>query len=101
MIEFAAGEGPLMDPADTGNTPKKVVQAQAALAQALRSTGVEDPAATLRAIRLKVVENERAEPDQSSTRWRANAMIPVRSMGCGGWWGRRMGRDFAPPDVIN
>ncbi|HEV8316385.1 MAG TPA: hypothetical protein VGQ10_03210 [Vicinamibacterales bacterium] len=74
MIEFAAGEGPLMYPAQAGETPKKIAQAQNAVAQALRMTGVEDPAATLRAIRLKVVENERAQPDQPSTRWRANAV---------------------------
>ncbi len=75
MIEFAAGEGPLMDPADKGETPKRVTDIRDALAQALRSTGVEDPAATLRAIRFKVLENERANPDQPSARWRADAVM--------------------------
>jgi len=74
LIELAAGEGPLMDPMDTGTTPKTVADAQAALAKALQLSGVEDPAATLRAIRQKVVENERAHPDQPAARWRADAI---------------------------
>lgn len=74
LVEFAAGEGPLMDPAEQGTTPPHVVQAREALAAALAVNGVEDPAATLRAIRLKVVQNERAEPDLPASRWRANAV---------------------------
>jgi hypothetical protein len=75
LIEFAAGDGPLMDPAGDGVVPAKIASAQAALAEALRSGGVEDPAATLRAIRLKVVDNERANPEQPANRWRADAVM--------------------------
>jgi hypothetical protein len=74
LIEFAAGEGPLMELANEGAAPNKIGDVQNAVAQALRKTGVEDPAATLRAIRLKVVENERANPEHPSSRWRANAV---------------------------
>jgi hypothetical protein len=74
LIERAAGEGPLLDGLDTGEAPKALVDAQQALAQALNASGVEDPAATLRAIRLKIVENERAGPDEPSSRWRTNAV---------------------------
>lgn len=77
LIEFAAGEGPLMDPAEQGAPPPHVVQAREALAAALAINGVEDPAATLRAIRLKVVQNERAEPDLPASRWRADAVADV------------------------
>jgi hypothetical protein len=74
LIELAAGEGSLMDPADTGTTPAAVANAQAALAGALQSSGLEDPAATLRAVRKQVVENERLHPDQPASRWRADAI---------------------------
>jgi hypothetical protein len=74
LIEAAAGEGPLMDPLNLGFTPKRILDAQAALASALRAGGVEDPAATLRAIRLKTVENERAQPGQAARLWRTNAI---------------------------
>lgn len=74
MIEAAAGEGPLMDPLNLGFTPKRILDAQAALASALRAGGVEDPAATLRAVRLKIVENERAQPGQAARLWRSNAI---------------------------
>jgi hypothetical protein len=74
MIELAAGEGPLMDPADQGVPPPRLLAAQTALADALRGRGIEDPAATLRAIRIKLVENERAQPDQAASRWRSNAI---------------------------
>jgi hypothetical protein len=74
LIELAAGEGPLMDPMDTGITPPSVSAAQQALAGALRRNGVEDPAATLRAIRAKVVQNERAQPDLPARRWRSDAV---------------------------
>jgi hypothetical protein len=74
LVEFAAGEGPLMDPVDEGTTPEMVKGAQEAVARALRATGIEDPAATLRAVRIKVIENERADPDQPAARWRANAV---------------------------
>jgi hypothetical protein len=75
LIEFAAGEGPLLDGADGKKPPEAIVDAQQALARALSAGGVEDPAATLRAIRLKIVENERAEPDEPSTRWRTKAVV--------------------------
>jgi hypothetical protein len=74
MIEMAAGEGPLMDPLNLGLTPKQILDAQVALASALRAGGVEDPAATLRAIRLKIVENERTQPGQAARLWRSHAI---------------------------
>jgi len=74
LIELAAGEGPLMDPTDQGTTPERVQRAQQAIARALRATGIEDPAATLRAIRLKAVENERADPALPAHRWRSDAV---------------------------
>jgi hypothetical protein len=74
MIEAAAGEGPLLDPLNLGFTPKQILDAQVALASALRAGGVEDPAATLRAIRLKIVENERTQPGQSARLWRSHAI---------------------------
>jgi hypothetical protein len=74
LIELAAGEGPLMDPLATGVTPPSVAVARQALADALRRSGIEDPAATLRAIRAKVVENERSQPDLPASRWRSNAI---------------------------
>jgi hypothetical protein len=77
LIEFAAGEGPLMDPAEQGTPPPHVTRARESLAAALAINGVEDPAATLRAIRLKVVQNERADPDLPASRWRADAVADV------------------------
>ena len=74
LIELAAGEGPLQDPLDNGTLPGLTAQAQAAVADALKANGIEDPAATLRAIRLKMVENERAAPNEPSHRWYANAV---------------------------
>lgn len=74
LIELAAGEGPLQDPLDNGTLPGLTAQAQAAVAEALKANGIEDPAATLRAIRLKIVENERAAPGEPSHRWYANAV---------------------------
>ena len=74
LIEFAAAEGPLMDPADRGAAPPETGRAQEALAAALRRTGIEDPAATIRAIRLKAVEHERANPTQPAHQWRSNAV---------------------------
>ena len=74
LIELAAGEGPLQDPLDDGTVPVLTAQAQAAVADALKKNGIEDPAATLRAIRLKIVENERAAPNEPSHRWYANAV---------------------------
>lgn len=79
FIEFAAGEGPLMDPVDSGTTPAAVGKAQEALAAALRTNGIEDPAATLRAIRLKMVENERARPEEPAHRWRTDAVVDSAS----------------------
>ena len=75
LIELAAGEGPLMDPLDDGFTPQQVTVAQTALADALRLNGIEDPAATLRAIRIKIVENERANPSEPAHRWRTDALL--------------------------
>ena len=74
LIEFAAGEGGLMDPTEEGRIPPKIAEAQAAVAEALSVNGIEEPSATLRAIRLKVVENERAEPNLPAYRWRADAV---------------------------
>ena len=74
LIELAAGEGPLQDPLDNGTFPGLTAQAQTAVADALKANGIEDPAATLRAIRLKIVENERAAPNEPSHRWYANAV---------------------------
>ena len=74
LIELAAGEGPLQDPLDNGTLPGLTAQAQTAVADALKANGIEDPAATLRAIRLKMVENERAAPNEPSHRWYANAV---------------------------
>ena len=48
---------------------------QTALADALRLNGIEDPAATLRAIRIKMVENERANPEEPAHRWRTDALL--------------------------
>lgn len=77
LIEFAAGEGPLMDPIEQGATPPRIAEAREALAASLALNGVEDPAATLRAIRLKVVQNERANPELPASRWRADAVADV------------------------
>ena len=74
LIEFAAGEGPLMDPANQGSPPASIQAAHQAVASALRRTGIEDPAATLRAIRMKAVENERANPTQPAHQWRSDAV---------------------------
>jgi hypothetical protein len=74
LIELAAGESPLMDPLENGTVPAKIADLQTAVAGALAANGIEDPAATLRAIRLKVVENERAEPNMPAHRWRADAV---------------------------
>ena len=63
-----------MDPMATGVTPVSVAAARHALAGALKRSGIEDPAATLRAVRAKVVENERAQPDLPASRWRSNAI---------------------------
>ena len=49
LIEFAAGESPLLDPDGTGVISATAARAQAAVASALRTNGLEDPAATLRA----------------------------------------------------
>jgi hypothetical protein len=96
LIELAAGEGPLMDPERTGQTPPAVAAAQAALQQALQHAGLEDPAATLRAIRLKAVENERAEPERPAHLWRADAVADCAASDCLGTlhdgFDRRMAR---------
>lgn len=74
LIELAANESPVSDPNGDGQPPTPLVEAQKALQTALQRTGVEDPAATLRAIRLKAMENERARPEQPAARWRAEAV---------------------------
>jgi hypothetical protein len=74
LIELASGESPLMDPLENRTVPPKIAELQTAVAAALLANGIEDPAATLRAIRLKVVENERAEPNMPAHRWRADAV---------------------------
>ena len=75
LVEFAAAEGPLMDPLDDGVIPESVAEAQQVLAAALRVNGIEDPAATLRAVRIKALVNERAHPEQPARQWRTDAVV--------------------------
>jgi hypothetical protein len=75
LVELAAGEGPLMDPLDDGVVPESVAQAQKVLASALRVNGIEDPLASLRAVRIKALANERAHPEQPAQQWRTAAVV--------------------------
>ena len=75
LVEVGAGEGPLMELLQGESPPEATVSAQRALNTGLRATGVEDPAATLRAIRMAAVENEREHPEQPVSQWRTDAVL--------------------------
>ena len=65
LLEWASGDG-AWSMTGTGR--------RAALIQALRERGIEDPAATLKAVRLQALANERDNPDQSAELWRSRAL---------------------------
>ena len=89
LLEWAAGEWGWQDPASPATAKASAVSANAvatsvaglerqkALAEALKQRGIEDPAATLRAVRLQAMENEKAHPEQSAQLWRSQALAQV------------------------
>jgi hypothetical protein len=66
LLERAAGEGQW-----AGATDKQLHD----LREALKARGIEDPVATLRAVRLQSMENECAHPEQSAQLWRSQALV--------------------------
>jgi hypothetical protein len=101
LLEWAAGDSPLDLPFESSGTvefrktlgikraikvlrgtekaepavlPDRAITARAALASALKFRGIEDPLATLRAVKLQALMNEKDKPEQASHLWRSQAL---------------------------
>ena len=72
LLEWAAGEWPMQFDDEPDGT--KAEQRRTALVRALRERGIEDPAATLKAVKLQAMANEREHPEQSAETWRSQAL---------------------------
>ena len=72
LLEWASGEWPMQF--DDEPDGRKAEQRRTALVRALRERGIEDPAATLKAVKLQAMANERDHPDQSAETWRSQAL---------------------------
>jgi hypothetical protein len=59
---------------DSDGTKALKATRRAALVTALKQRGIDDPAATLKAVRLQAVENEKNHPEQSAQLWRSQAL---------------------------
>lgn len=72
LLELAASEADWeLEWPSTGDDGKG---RRTALRQALAQRGIEDPAATLKAVRLQAMANEQANPEQSAQLWRSQAL---------------------------
>lgn len=81
LLEWASNQGPLA--AQDAKLGTEVAPQIEALRQKLQEVfsrnGIPDPGATLRAIRMKALENEKANPTQPASRWKSDAILDVAS----------------------
>ena len=74
LFEWASPDGGWSMQFDDPSEAKAARTCQTALARALRERGIEDPAATLKAVKLQAMTNERDHPEQSAELWRSQAL---------------------------
>jgi hypothetical protein len=74
LFEWASPGGSWSMQFDDPEEAKAAARCQTALVQALRERGIEDPAATLKAVKLQAMVNERDHPEQSAETWRSQAL---------------------------
>jgi hypothetical protein len=74
LLEWATPDGAWSMGFDAESSVDAAGQRRVALTRALRARGIEDPAATLKAVKLQAMANERDHPDQSAEVWRSRAL---------------------------
>ncbi len=101
--KWASHQGPLAaQDKNLGTAEPQLEALRHKLQSVFIRNGIPDPGYTLKAIRLKALENERSNPSQPSARWRSDAILDVASSEVvakvNGWFdemGTRMTGQFA------